>query len=457
MDLVQFFGRFHVLVLHLPLGILLMAACIEAYLVLKRRSRPTLLNVVWLWGAGSAIAAAILGYMLSLNGAYQAEAVFIHKIWGISVVAMALICSAYFIFLARHRVLLTLALIGAQYFTLFAAGHYGANMTHGPTFLVEYAPDTFRQLAGLPKHEVPRPDILNIDDADIYLDVVKPALKTRCYSCHNDTKAKGQLTLSTHQTLLLGGQSGPAIVAQKPQDSELYQRITLDAHDKHYMPADGKTPLSQEQVSSIHWWISIGAPAQGRISEFKTDKDSRKALAAVLGLSADKWPLPKITALPTPQRIALEQNGFIVKRIAKDKAYLTLRFNGFQRTLNDENIEALILASTHIASLNLSGTSLNNAQLKKLSALTQLIKLRIDKTTISSEGLSSLATLPHLKMINAYSTQVNDDIFEKLPKFSALEDLYLSMSPVSTEAAKHAQKQFPHINILTDSPSKKNN
>ena len=47
MDLFQFFARFHVLVLHLPIGILMLAAVLEMAVRFKEQPRSALLNVVW--------------------------------------------------------------------------------------------------------------------------------------------------------------------------------------------------------------------------------------------------------------------------------------------------------------------------------------------------------------------------------------------------------------------------
>src|SRR5438445_3759209 len=46
-----------------------------------------------------------------------------------------------------------------------------------------------------------------------------------CASCHNPKDLKGELSLETHETLLKGGETGPAIVAGKPGESLLLQLI----------------------------------------------------------------------------------------------------------------------------------------------------------------------------------------------------------------------------------------
>ncbi|HKI19531.1 MAG TPA: c-type cytochrome domain-containing protein, partial [Isosphaeraceae bacterium] len=54
---------------------------------------------------------------------------------------------------------------------------------------------------------------------------VRPLLAENCYSCHGDKKQKGGLRLDSLQAILKGGESGPAVVPAKPEDSLLVEAI----------------------------------------------------------------------------------------------------------------------------------------------------------------------------------------------------------------------------------------
>ncbi|MDU0353423.1 DUF2231 domain-containing protein [Paraglaciecola aquimarina] len=207
MDIIQFFGRFHVLVLHLPIGILMLAALLEIHCALFNKERSKLCNLIWFWGAIAAISACILGYMLSTGGGYSEDAVFIHMAFGISVASTAIICWLFFKFKKTTSKILTTLLSCLQLFLLFSTGHYGANMTHGETYLVEHAPNFVRTLVGFEPHQEPRPPITAIEDADIYLDLIRPIFKANCISCHNDAKAKGKLNLANIEGINKGGKT----------------------------------------------------------------------------------------------------------------------------------------------------------------------------------------------------------------------------------------------------------
>jgi hypothetical protein len=86
---------------------------------------------------------------------------------------------------------------------------------------------------------------------------IVPLLKQQCGKCHSGARKEGQFSLNTRETLLAGGDSGPAIVAGKSQESELWRRIT-SKDEAERMPPEGE-PLSAEQTALLAKWIDEGA------------------------------------------------------------------------------------------------------------------------------------------------------------------------------------------------------
>ncbi|MCP4849262.1 MAG: DUF1553 domain-containing protein [Verrucomicrobiaceae bacterium] len=87
---------------------------------------------------------------------------------------------------------------------------------------------------------------------------IQPLLETRCISCHNSTKQKGNLDLSTLQAVLQGGDTGPAVSPGKPGESDIIARISLAHDDDDIMPPKG-APLDKEQIAALTTWVSEGA------------------------------------------------------------------------------------------------------------------------------------------------------------------------------------------------------
>ena len=93
-----------------------------------------------------------------------------------------------------------------------------------------------------------------------------PFLKQNCLACHNQTKAKADLILETPQTILKGGESGPAVVPGKPEESLL---LDVASHQKKpFMPpAENKvnaSDLTTDQLALLKLWIEQGATGEVR-------------------------------------------------------------------------------------------------------------------------------------------------------------------------------------------------
>lgn len=85
---------------------------------------------------------------------------------------------------------------------------------------------------------------------------VLPILKANCYKCHGDGKAKGKLSLESRDAILKGGDNGPAVDLDKPNESKLLQAINYQ--DGLEMPPSGK--LKPEQIDTLTRWVKAGLP-----------------------------------------------------------------------------------------------------------------------------------------------------------------------------------------------------
>ncbi len=82
---------------------------------------------------------------------------------------------------------------------------------------------------------------------------VRPILKAHCFQCHGEEdKREGGLDGRLVRQLLVGGESGPAIVAGKPLESLLWNRI-----ESEEMPPKGKLSKAEKKILSD--WIDQGA------------------------------------------------------------------------------------------------------------------------------------------------------------------------------------------------------
>ena len=84
---------------------------------------------------------------------------------------------------------------------------------------------------------------------------IAPILTTNCLKCHNSTKARAGLNLSTREKALKGSEAGEVLVPGKPEESLLVQR----AADGSMPPETDGRRLSQEEVEVLTAWVKAGA------------------------------------------------------------------------------------------------------------------------------------------------------------------------------------------------------
>ena len=86
---------------------------------------------------------------------------------------------------------------------------------------------------------------------------VAPILVKHCLECHQPNKKSGELNLATATGLLAGGEQGKSVIAGKPDESLLIERITAG----EMPPKDAKEtrPLSDSQINTLRNWITAGA------------------------------------------------------------------------------------------------------------------------------------------------------------------------------------------------------
>ncbi len=105
---------------------------------------------------------------------------------------------------------------------------------------------------------------------------VRPLLVERCIECHGEKKQKGDLRLDSKGGWEKGGESGPALVPGKPEESLLIKAVSYVDKDLQMPP---KKQLAPEEVAVLKEWIKHGA----------VDPRSSVAAAATPKANDDEW------------------------------------------------------------------------------------------------------------------------------------------------------------------------
>jgi hypothetical protein len=106
---------------------------------------------------------------------------------------------------------------------------------------------------------------------DLFETRIRPVLVNTCLRCHGELKSSAMLRVDSRDALLTGGESGPAIMPGKPEESRLIRAIQRD-EDVSAMPPDKDKALRPDQVASFVAWVKAGAVWPANTARLKVDK-----------------------------------------------------------------------------------------------------------------------------------------------------------------------------------------
>lgn len=280
MDLELFIGRFHPLVVHLPIGFILLAAILE---ILNQRYRDkfhnldTAISIALFCGGAGAVLSAIIGYLLSQDGGYDEQTLFWHQWLGIGLGIFAFFGWAVKKELIKLSPKSSPLIIVSLVVFVSIVGHLGGNLTHGSDYLLSYAPKFVKTMAGMDTNSSKSSIPTDPNSIIIFQHLIQPVLNAKCSSCHNKTKAKGDLILTSFKDLEIGGDDGHTIVGGNPLESNLFIRTTLPRSSKKFMPPKGE-PLTYAEIKVMQWWIEIGASAESKLTELEIPEEIKQLL-----------------------------------------------------------------------------------------------------------------------------------------------------------------------------------
>ena len=273
-DLLQFLGRFHPLLVHLPIGFLVLLVTLESLARTRRfRGANSCAGPVLALLVPAALASAGCGWLLSQTGEYDGRILGIHRLLGFATAALcALVAGLHW----QQRKRAYLAFLYLSAIVLAVASHVGGSLTHGSDYLTRYAPAPIKALLGRSDAKA-RPQSAG-SGKGAFIAVVQPVLQARCGACHNAEKYKGGLRVDTIASLMRGGNSGPVMAAGNAAGSPILKRLLLPLDDENHMPPDGKPQPTPAEVAVLRWWIDAGASATAAVDELHPSAEVRSAI-----------------------------------------------------------------------------------------------------------------------------------------------------------------------------------
>lgn len=438
-----FLGTLHPLVVHLPIGFLILAAILEGLCRYDDRFsfvEPTI-SLVLALGALSAVASAGAGWFLALSGEYEGRLVWWHQWLGVGV-AVGSLAAWILERLARAEAALPSAETGyvvvlvVTVGTLGVTGHLGGTLTHGSGFLTQHLPASAQSwMGGSPARaqEVPVP----VDSALVYGNLVRPILQDRCVECHGPNKTEGDLRLDTRQHIEEGGESGPALEPGAPSQSELLKRVTLPLYHDDVMPPEDHDPLSVERVELLRWWIANGASFDATVAELKEEPPPPPVQTVLTRLSRPRDEIETgiyAEEVASPDSSVLDELAAApvrIRKVAQDEPFLQVEVRPSIDTVDAALLRQLEGLAPQVAWLDLSGTVVPASALEVVGTFPHLTRLYLRRATIEEAGLQALENSSFLTYLNLVDSNVSDEGLARLASVSSLGTLYLWRTAVT--------------------------
>ncbi|HRP58383.1 c-type cytochrome domain-containing protein [Agriterribacter sp.] len=445
-----FFGSFHPLIVHIPIGILLFAALLNGIAAVKKnKTLEFSAGLALLVGSlGSALAAAS-GYFLSAGGGYDAGTLFWHQWIGIAVAAVSF-CAWWIkrnqkkdiVFL---RAKLSTWLLSLCVLLIFAGGHLGGTLTHGEGYLTAHMPSFLKSLfpAKSPVQLQKLPP--QLDSVRIYANIIQPILHAKCVSCHNPNKQKGDLALHSAEGIIKGGKSGNTLVPGDIDRSELIHRITLDPANSKFMPANNQPPLTTVELGLMKWWVASGADFNKNIAESRLDEKTKFLFGFYLGFdeeSIKEIVLPEVAPADPGIVRQLKDLKLIVRPLATQSNLLDVSFVMVQKSNAEQKkkiLQKLLSVKEQVYQLDASNCSLNHEEMKMIAGLPNLNKLELQKNNLTDEMAASLGSLKQLVSLNIGQNAITDKSIAVFKQMTGLQKVNLWQTRVTDEAAKKLQ------------------
>jgi uncharacterized membrane protein len=430
--MLDFLGRFHPVLVHIPIGILLIAVLFEWFPKKKKyKSFRKVIPITLLLGAIGALGSAITGYLLSQSGDYETELVGWHQWTGISLTIVAFVywfLKSKKLYKQFHRVLSIIVLL-----MVTVTGHLGGSITHGEDFLTA----SFSHTSAYDLSSI------NLDSAKFYDDLVAPILEDKCYSCHGSAKQKGKLRLDSREHILKGGKGGKILVAGNGEESELIDRILLPREHEDHMPPKEKKQLTTQEIEILNTWIASGADFNKTITQLGALDKVTSILSSSSKVSSSD--VPTISVNPASEEVLnqLRKLGVVILPLAENSNYLNANL------VNVTNLDSAMLfinqLNEQLVWLKLSNHPITDTQLVNLKPLKQISKLWLDHTAITDAGLINVSELENLTYLNLNGTKISSLGILELQKLKNLKTIYLFQTQVTSNDIKLLKEKMPSI------------
>ncbi|MDU0352871.1 hypothetical protein RS130_02065 [Paraglaciecola aquimarina] len=237
----------------------------------------------------------------------------------------------------------------------------------------------------------------------------------------------------------------------------MFHRITLPrSHDKA-MPPEGRTPLSDEQIALMRWWIKAGAPSSTSINQLEPEVLSPEIVALIDAKISEsierRYPTKVYTSIEPKELKQHIQNlktgfGIDITPVSQDpKDGLQITAFNFHTSVDDNAWHALAPLAEFISYADFGGMTITQQSWGQLAKLPQLRSLLLDNAILESSDVTPLNQLKKLQVLNLFNTGIDDSVSKSLANITSLKKLYLGQTQISTDGLAKIQDSLKQTKI----------
>ena len=439
----EFVGQLHPLLIHFPIGILLMAIGLHFFQIISKKDFDSSISILVLIGSILAGISCLAGWLLASSGDYNDEIVFFHRWSGIATFILAL--ASYF--WIRYRTYL----FGVLLILIFITGHYGSILTYGEGYFLKPTAETpvTLQTKNRRSLKVENPQGETKAYFYPYEDQIVPILKSKCYSCHSIQKKKGGLRLDSEFFIRKGGKNGRILIPGNSLKSHLYAYLVKpEDHDLH-MPPTGKKQLTLLEIQFIEKWISTGAPF-GEVEQKNVLASNDLPSTATDVPHSNKISLEHqmdVDALSPTENLVLDKLKDAKISIVSSGAnnqWISLNFINVKSDFNSLLAQSKSI-KTHVTELKL--TDFYQIDFSAIRDFSNVKILNFGHTNLKDDDVENFKDLDQLEQLNLYGTKITDVGLMKLAECQSLKVLYLWDTKVSAIGINELKKKRPKLKI----------
>jgi len=399
------------------------------------------MNVALWIGVIAAFFSCVSGFLLSLNSGNEPALEERHLISGLSLFVFSVFL--LIVHLTRGRTVYDKFLYSVLFILMVITGHLGGSLTHGEDYLSEaWNSETVQS-----DEPASRKQIVNIDSALVYSDIIQPLLQEKCYSCHGKGKRKGGLKMDKEETLMKGGKDGIVLVHGMPEKSELVKRIELPRNHDDHMPPKEKPQLTEQELKIIHWWVASGAGFDKKSHQVQQTTEIKNMLREYQEASSVEKTIPAFPVEPIKEADrkdidALKELGIVVTRIGTNNNYLSVNLMNAELSIGEAAL--LTAIKKQMVWLRAGNKSITDSMLIHIGRCVNLRRLQLDHSQLTNNGVKHLVDLKELQYLNLVGTSITVHGLLFLKNLKNLQTVYCYQTGIRNEDLPQLKNLFPN-------------